>query len=62
MDWFDGDKAIELDEEVIGLGSYGYTLTVFSSDILPEDPDNDEDCEEEARLTDSWTPKFARGR
>ena len=62
LDWFDGDKAIELDEEVIGLGSYGYTLTVFSSDNLPDDPDNDEEDEEEARLMDSWTPKFARGR
>jgi hypothetical protein len=62
LDWFDGDKAIALDEEVIGLGSYGFTLTVFSSDDLPDDPDNDEDENEEARLMDSWTPKFARGR
>lgn len=62
LDWFDGDKAIRLDEEVIGLGSYGYTLTVFSSDDLPDDPDNDGDEDDEARLMDSWSPKFARGR
>lgn len=61
LDWFDGDKAIALDEEIIGLGSYGFTLSVFSSDQLPEDPDGNYE-DEEASLIESWTPKFARGR
>lgn len=61
-EWFDGDKDIRLDEEIIGLGSYGYTLSVFSSDELPDDPDDDIDEDDEAGLVDSWTPKFARGR
>lgn len=59
-DWFDGPPGIVLDEEVLGLGKYGYTLTVFSSDELSEEPDEFED--EEAALIDSYSPKFAYGR
>jgi hypothetical protein len=60
-EWFDGDRPIALDEEVVGLGSHGYTLSIFSSDELPDDPSG-EDEDEEASLLESWTPKFARGR
>ena len=59
-EWFDGPPGIMLDEEVIGLGQYGYTLTVFSSEDLPDDPDEFED--EEADLIESYTPRFAYGR
>jgi len=59
-DWFDGSSSIKLDEEIVGLGSYGFTLTVFSSELLPEDPD--EEIDEEAELIESYTPKFAYGR
>jgi hypothetical protein len=59
-DWFDGPSHILLDEEIVGLGSFGHTLTVFSSDKLSEDPEEDED--DEARLIESYTPRFAYGR
>jgi hypothetical protein len=58
--WFDGPAGVDLDEEIAGLGSYGFTLSVFSSEELPDDPDDDED--DEAALIESYTPKFARGR
>lgn len=58
--WFDGSGRIALDEEIIGLGRYGYTLTVLTSELLPEDPTEDED--EDAALEKSWTPRFAYGR
>lgn len=58
--WFDGPGRIALDEEVIGLGKYGYTLTVLSSEALREDPFDEED--EDAELERSWTPRFAYGR
>ncbi|NBB81596.1 MAG: ImmA/IrrE family metallo-endopeptidase [Verrucomicrobia bacterium] len=58
--WFDGPASISLDEEVVGLGSYGLTLTVFSSEAMPDDPCEDED--ENEKLIESWTPKFAYGR
>ncbi|MDE0932601.1 MAG: ImmA/IrrE family metallo-endopeptidase [Novosphingopyxis baekryungensis] len=38
-DWFDGPSGVALDEEVLGLGTYGYTLSVFSSEELPDEPD-----------------------
>ena len=55
--WFDGQQRITLDEEIIGLGNYGYTLTVLTSEELPEEPLGDED--EDAELERSWTPRFA---
>lgn len=59
-EWFGGEKTIALEEEIVGLGSYGYTLTVLSSDMLPEDPYEVDD--EEEKLVASWTPRFAYGR
>jgi hypothetical protein len=58
--WFDGSGKIVLDEEIIGLGKYGYTLTVLSGEHLPEGPLDEED--EDAELEKSWTPRFAYGR
>jgi hypothetical protein len=59
-DWFDGPKGIPLDEEVLGLGNYGFTLTILSSEARLQAPDEEED--EDAALENSWTPKFAYGR
>ena len=61
QDWFATDRNPVLDEQVVGLGAYGLTLTVLSSDALAADPDQDED-DEEVALRESWTPRFARGR
>lgn len=59
-DWFDGSRDVELDEQVLGLGRYGFTLTVLSGENLPVD-ENDE-SDEEAELIKSYTPRFAYGR
>ncbi|MCZ6656161.1 MAG: hypothetical protein O7C67_02600 [Gammaproteobacteria bacterium] len=50
--------AIEADlyEEVIGLGSYGRSLSVLTIDNLPDD----EEIDEEDELLESWTPRFRR--
>jgi Zn-dependent peptidase ImmA (M78 family) len=58
--WFGGSNKIVLDEEIIGLGKYGYTLTVLTGEQLPEDPLEEED--DDAELEQSWTPRFAYGR
>lgn len=58
--WFNGSSRIALDEEIIGLGKYGYTLTILSSESLPEDPDLEE--VDEAKLIEQWTPRFAHKR
>ncbi len=60
FEWFDCRKPVTLDEEIIGLGKYGYTLTVLSSEALPEDPDEADD--EDADLEEQWTARFAYGR
>jgi len=59
-DWFGGVKGITLDEEVVGLGSYGFTLTILSSESRLSEHNEEED--EDAELEKSWTPKFAYNR
>ena len=56
QDWFGGNRRIAISEDVIGLGSYGKTLTVLYDINLPE-PEEEED---EAALIESWTPRFRR--
>lgn len=58
--WFGGPTGVALDEEVLGLGEYGYTLTVLTSEALPDDPDEHQD--EEAALIESYTPRFSYRR
>lgn len=41
-DWFDGAPQFEVNEDVIGLGSYGKTLTVLYADDWPDDEDDDD--------------------
>lgn len=43
--WFDCGGSLEVVEEVVGLGSYGRTLTVLWGESLP-DPDEEEESEE----------------
>ena len=50
-DWFGGRRSAPLTEEIVGLGSYGRTLTILSTETFDDD-DEDEDLE------DRWTPRF----
>jgi len=54
--WFGGEIEGELHEEIIGLGSYGKTLTVLSASDLPDQ----EELEEDEELEESWTPRFKK--
>jgi len=56
QDWFGGNYDIEVTEDVIGLGSYGRTLTVLYDIELPDE----EEREQESSMRDSWTPRFRR--
>lgn len=56
LDWFGSSLDYEINEEVIGLGSYGRTLTVLTLGALPDQEELDEDDE----LMESWTPRFKR--
>ncbi len=52
QDWFGGSGKHLLREEIIGLGSYGKSLTVLSIIDCGSDDDEEEELEE------SWTPRF----
>ena len=56
QDWFASRRPVEALEEVVGLGSYGKTLTIITSETFADEEDDEESLEE------SWTPRFARGR
>jgi hypothetical protein len=53
-EWFGGRRSIPGTEDVVGLGGYGRTLTILSSNIFADDEDEDEDLEER------WTPHYRR--
>lgn len=55
-DWLGGTKSYPANEEIIGLGSYGKTLTVLSCNVDVDEAYADED--EDDDLVDSWTPRF----
>lgn len=60
MDWLGGTRSVEAVEEIIGLGSYGKTLTVLTCPSLVDETYQDEDDDEDADLEDRWTPRFRR--
>ena len=55
QDWFNGSHRQEITEKVVGLGSYGKTLTVLTG---MESPDEIED--DEGDLEESWAVRFRR--
>jgi Zn-dependent peptidase ImmA (M78 family) len=57
QEWFGGNLRIAVTEDVVGLGSYGKTLTILHGIELPEDRDEGDHDE---GLSDSWTPRFRR--
>jgi hypothetical protein len=54
QDWFGGRYEIEVTEDVIGLGSYGKTLTVLYGIDLPDE----EERVAEDSMQESWKPRF----
>lgn len=55
QDWFNGRYRQEVAEEVIGLGSYGKTLTLLTG-MEPADEMEDDDAE----FDEGWIPRFRR--
>jgi IrrE N-terminal-like domain len=51
-DWFSGGSG-ELNEQIVGLGEYGRTLTVLWSDSLPDPAENEDEEREEDSLLPS---------
>lgn len=56
LDWFGDGPDLELCEDVVGLGSYGKTLTVLFAENWPDEED------EEDEDLGAWEPTFHRSR
>lgn len=54
--WLGGAADIEIQEDVMGLGAYGKTLTMLHGIELPDE----EDEEDERSMQESWEPRFRR--
>lgn len=57
LDWLGGTRSANVTEEVVGLGRYGKTLTVLSSESIGQERDAEE-VEDEDDLRERWTPRF----
>ena len=60
IDWFDCPKSHIVSEDVIGLGTYGKTLTVLYSARLTAEAEGLDEEDEDEKLEESWTPRFRR--
>lgn len=58
--WLGGDHRVDALEEVIGLGTYGRTLTVLTCPGVEDQLYGYDDEDNEERLIESWTPRFRR--
>jgi Zn-dependent peptidase ImmA (M78 family) len=60
MDWLGGIRSVIIAEEVVGLGSYGKTLTVLSSESIGQQAAGWDDEEDDENLIASWKPRFRK--
>jgi hypothetical protein len=58
--WLGGNRHVKVTEEVIGLGSYGKTLTLLYSEALGQTGADLSEEDEEQDLVEKWTPRFRR--
>jgi Zn-dependent peptidase ImmA (M78 family) len=59
-DWIDAGRIYKVTEEVVGLGSYGRTLTVLTCRHLTMRVEGDDEEDNEEELIEGWTPRFRR--
>lgn len=60
LDWLGGKRSRIVNEEVVGLGSYGKTLTVLSSREIGHEFHAEEGDDDEDDLVEKWTPRFRK--
>jgi Zn-dependent peptidase ImmA (M78 family) len=60
IDWLGGTRSAHATEEVIGLGTYGKTLTVLSCPSVQDETYQEEEGDDEEELVKRWTPGFRR--
>jgi hypothetical protein len=58
-DWMGGDRVYRVEEEIVGLGQYGRTLTILTCKQLANEADSiTDDDESEEAMIERWTPRF----
>jgi hypothetical protein len=58
MDWLGGARSVKAIEQVVGLGSYGKTLTVLTCASIEDETYQEDDGDDEENLVERWTPRF----
>ncbi len=59
-DWLGGTRSVRTNEQVIGLGGYGKTLTVLTCPSVQDETYTDDDGDDDESLMERWTPRFRR--
>ncbi len=57
-EWLGGSRSLKATEQVVGLGSYGKTLTVLSCPSIEDETFHEDDGDDEESLIERWTPRF----
>jgi hypothetical protein len=60
QDWLGGSRSVTANEEIVGLGRYGKTLTVLSLENIRDSKDDDDDDDSDDEVLERWTPRFRR--
>ncbi|HVM78160.1 MAG TPA: ImmA/IrrE family metallo-endopeptidase [Stellaceae bacterium] len=60
MDWLGGARSVRATEQVVGLGGYGKTLTVLTCLSFQDETFQEDDGDDDEKLTERWTPRFRR--
>lgn len=60
QDWLGGSRSVIANEEIVGLGRYGKTLTVLSSENIRDSEERDDDDDDDDDVMERWTPRFRR--
>jgi hypothetical protein len=60
MDWFGGTHSARATEQVVGLGSYGKTLTVLTCPLVQNETYQEDEDQDDDNMAERWTPRFRR--
>jgi Zn-dependent peptidase ImmA (M78 family) len=59
-DWLGGTRSATANEQALGLGSYGKTLTVLTCPSVQDETYANDDGDDDESLMERWTPRFRR--
>lgn len=60
VEWLGGIASVQASEEVVGLGSYGKTLTVLTCPSLEDETFRENDGEDEGELVERWNAQVSQ--